>query len=280
MSKLINTLNQIRSCDSVGLASGVIRHLHWQLRVLFERFPCELPIGESRLYVDRPGGVAALVNAMGEYDYNNMNLLKIVLTQRPATFVDVGANIGSYTMVASQIPGTQVVSIEPHPVTFTLLKQNARLNGRDNVTCLNIASSQHDSEMRLSDERESSLNRVIGENDSVDKRLHVTSRRLETVCRELSIIPDLIKIDVEGHERAVLDGLGEFKNSPKMIFVEGGDRPEIQKWMRESEYLGPWFSHFKARVLSRSHQKRAEDPVFIREDFFSQLNDCGFSCTR
>ena len=35
----------------------------------------------SHLYVDRPGGVAALVDAMGEYDYNNMELLRLLLSQ-------------------------------------------------------------------------------------------------------------------------------------------------------------------------------------------------------
>jgi FkbM family methyltransferase len=214
---------------------------------------------------------------MGEYDYNNMQLLKLVLTQRPATFIDVGANIGSYTLVASQVPGTSVVSIEPHPVTFASLRENVRLNGRHNVTCLNIALSRDDSELRLSDHQESTLNRVLAAGEKVDHELHVTSRRLQTLCRELRITPDFIKIDVEGHEREVLDGLGESKTAPNMIFIEGGDRPEIQAWMRESEYVGPCFAHFKARVLSRSSQRRAEDPVFIRKNFVSELQRLGFN---
>jgi len=204
-------------------------------------------------------------------------LLKLVLTQRPAAFIDVGANIGSYTLVASQVPGTVVVSIEPHPVTFASLRENVRLNGRHNVTCLNIALSRDDSDLRLSDDQESTLNRVLAADESVDHELHVTSRRLQTLCRELNISPDFIKIDVEGHERAVLDGIGEFNIAPNMIFIEGGERTEIQAWMRESEYIGPCFVHFKARVLSRSRQRRAEDPVFIRKNFLSELQRLGFN---
>lgn len=276
MVQFLDTIHQIATCDSVGPVRGITAHLHWQLRRLFGRFPCELAIGESRLYVDRHGGVAALVNAMGEYDYNNMQLLKLVLTQRPATFIDVGANIGSYTLVASQVPGTEVVSIEPHPVTFASLRENVRLNGRHHVRCLNIALSRNDSKIRLSDDQESTLNRVLDANESVDHELHVTSRRLQTLCRELNITPDFIKIDVEGHEREVLDGFGESKTAPNMIFIEGGERPEIQAWMRESEYVGPCFAHFKTRVLSRSVQRRAEDPIFIRESFLSELQRLGF----
>jgi FkbM family methyltransferase len=277
MIQFLDTLHQIVRCDSVGPARGVTAHLRWQLRKLFGLFPCELPIGESRLYVDRPGGVAALVNAMGEYDYNNMELLKLVLTQRPAAFIDVGANIGSYTLVASEVPGTVVVSIEPHPVTFALLRENVRLNSRDNVTCLNIAVSRDDSDLRLSDDPESTLNRVLATDESVEHELHVTSRRLQTLCRELSVTPDFIKIDVEGHERAVLDGLGELKIAPNLIFIEGGERPEIQAWMWESDYFGPCFAHFKARVLSSSCQRRAEDPIFIHKNFLSELKRLGFN---
>jgi FkbM family methyltransferase len=277
MSDFLNTLSQIINCDGVGPVRGVVGHLHWQLRRLFNAFPCELPIGESRLYVDKPGGVAALVNAMGEYDYNNMRLLSLVLSQRPATFIDVGANIGSYTLIASQVAGTLVVSIEPHPVTFAALKENVRVNGRTNVRCLNIAVSREDSEIRLSDERESSLNRVLEDDEGVDRHLRVPSRQLQTISRELSVVPNVIKIDVEGHERAVLDGLGELNKIPQMIFVEGGERPEILAWMRGSEYLGPWFAHFKERVLSTVRQKRAEDPIFISKGFLMELRGLGFT---
>lgn len=277
MSHFLNTLGQIINCDGVGPVRGVMGHLHWQLRRLFNLFPCELPIGKSRLYVDKPSGVAALVNAMGEYDYNNMRLLDLVLSQRPATFIDVGANIGSYTLIASQVPGTLVVSIEPHPETFAALRENVRVNGRTNVRCLNIAVSCDDSEIRLSDERESSLNRVLEDDERAERQLRAPSRQLQTLSRELSFIPHFIKIDVEGHERAVLDGLGELNKIPKMILVEGGERPEILAWMRESEHLGPWFAHFKERILSGVRQKRVEDPIFISKDFLMELRGLGFT---
>src|SRR5579862_3264367 len=122
MSQLLNTLDQIMHSDSVGTFKGILRHSRWQLRRVLGRFPCELPIAGSHLYVDRPGGVAALVNAMGEYDYNNMELLRLVLSQGQNTFFDIGANIGSYTLIASEAPDTQVISIEPHPASFVLLR--------------------------------------------------------------------------------------------------------------------------------------------------------------
>src|SRR5579862_4517451 len=139
MSQLLNTLDQIMHSDSVGTFQGILRHSRWQLRRVLGRFPCELPIASSHLYVDRPGGVAALVNAMGEYDYNNMELLRLVLCKGEDTFFDIGANIGTYTLIASECADSEVVSIEPHPQTFALLKRNVELNARKNVICLNLA---------------------------------------------------------------------------------------------------------------------------------------------
>lgn len=279
MSHFVNTVRQILACDSVGPLRGITGHLGWQLRKSFGLFPCELTIGNSRLYVDRPGGVAALVNAMGEYDYNNMELLKLVLRQKPSAFIDVGANIGSYTLIASEIPGTVVMSIEPHPLTFESLKENVRRNSRTNVACVNIAVSRNDSDIRLSDGNEPALNRVLADDERTDREFVVKGRRLEGVCIELGVVPDVIKIDVEGYEDAVLAGLGIFKRSACMIFIEGGERLEVRSWMHESGYSGPWFVHFGSRALSGFPQKRPEDPVFIQRRWVSLLRQLEFNLT-
>lgn len=277
MIQFLNTLDQIRTCDCIGPIRGTIGHLRWQLRKLLGLFPCELTIGVSRIRVERPDGVAALVNAMGEYDYNNMEFLKLVLAQRPSTFADVGANIGSYTLIASEIPETKVFSMEPHPVTYALLQENVQLNRRGNVVCLNVAVSCKDSEVRLTDGEEPSLNHVLAADERVDREVCVPGRRLQTLCTELGIVPDFVKIDVEGHEHAVLDGLGNFKSAPRLIFIEGGDRPEIKEWMDESGYSGPWFAHFRERLLSRRPQRRPEDPIFVNRIYFSDLRRLDFN---
>src|SRR5580704_4698996 len=121
MIQFFDTLQQITQCDSVWACHGISKHLNWQVRKIFNRFPCELAVAGSKLYVDRPLAVAALINAMGEYDYNNMSLLKFLLAHFGGTFIDVGANIGVYSLIASEFAGVKVLSIEPHPATFRML---------------------------------------------------------------------------------------------------------------------------------------------------------------
>jgi len=82
MIQFFDTIRQIKDSDSVGVLPGIFRHLQWQVRKLFNGFPCELSLAGSKLHVEGPLSVAALVNSMGEYDYNNMGLLKLVLSDR------------------------------------------------------------------------------------------------------------------------------------------------------------------------------------------------------
>lgn len=263
MIHFLNTIDQIVHSDSVGALQGIIRHSQWQLRKLFRKFPCELPIARSHLYVDRPSGVAALVNAMGEYDYNNMELLRFVLSLGDSTFFDIGANIGVYTLIASEFPDSYVVSIEPHPSTFALLKLNVELNARSNVRCLNLALSSKESDVFLSDFSETEINRVLKPGEEQGRALLVRSRRFDEVCHELNLVPDILKIDVEGHEEEVLRGLGDLAGTAKMIFIERGDLPELRALLQTAGYSGPWFFHFKQKLLSKKKQARPEDPVYL-----------------
>jgi FkbM family methyltransferase len=283
MSHFLNTLSQIASSESVGTLGGFSRHLGWQIRRLFRRFPCELRLAASRLCIDQPCGVGALINAMGKYDYNNMSLLQLVLSHGENTFIDVGANIGSYTLLASELPGTKVISIEPHPETFSQLVGNVRLNGRSNVTCLNLAISARDGEVFLTNGDEPSLNRVVSTSNGVGNvpaTIRVPCRRLDGLCRELALHPDLVKIDVEGHQSAVLDGLLSGDQLPKLVFIEDGEQPEICSRMHAAGYIGPLFVHFARRLFSVMRQKRPEDSVYVHPDFLPSLQRINFELPR
>src|SRR5258708_20868101 len=157
MRHFLTTLDQIAHAESVGTLEGVRRHLQWQVRRLLGDFPCELTISQSKLRVLSPVGVAALVNAMGEYDYNNMRFIRSFLERSGGTFFDVGANIGSYTLIASEILHANEVNIKPHPETFAALAENIPLNTRHNVTCLSVAASNYDGAIRLTDASDSCL---------------------------------------------------------------------------------------------------------------------------
>jgi len=277
MIQFFNTVRQILNCDSVQASEGLSRHLAWQCRRVFNRFPVELRIADSRLRVERPCGVAALVNAMGEYDFNNMELIRLLLFRTKGTLIDVGANIGSYTIVASEISEATVISVEPHPVTFRWLRENVRLNGRQNVTCLNLAISSRDGQIQFTDGQDLSTNHVITANEANVSLISIEGCRLDTICDRLEVIPDFVKIDVEGHEPEVLEGFGTYGSLAKLILVENGERKNVRDWMSKCGFAGPLFAHAKTWVLSTAKQRRPEDPVYVRKAFLDQMLDFGFT---
>lgn len=237
--QFINSVQQIIRCESVGVLEGMHRHLGWQARRMLRRFPCELTISRSRLFVGRPTGVAALVNCMGMYDFNNMNLLKLVLSAGPATFVDVGANIGTYTLVASEVATASVLSIEPHPGTFAMLLRNVNSNGRTNVACLNAAMSDHEGQVPFTNQAGSPVNRVMGSSENGDMCIRVPCRTLDGTCQQFKIQPDIVKVDVERHEGQILAGFRQFLPGTKLLLIEGGEQSDTRSSLNAVGFLGP-----------------------------------------
>ena len=221
-----------------------------------------------------PIGVAPLVNSMGIYDFNNMSLLSLVLKMTKGVFIDIGANIGSYTLVASEVKDAKVISIEPHSKTFERLIENITINGRENVYPMNVAISSQSAEIILVENSiDSTKNRVIEIDESMCRHncTKVAGKSLDDLCGELEIRPTLIKIDVEGHEAEVLKGFKKEHGSVQMMIIENGDNIKIKERLRDMGFLGPLYMHFKKKKILPLPHRVNEDPIYIRENFHSVL---------
>lgn len=119
------------------------------------------------------------------------------------TVVDVGANIGLYTMIASVAVGAggHVHAIEPDPRIAGYLRGNLRLNRTANVTTHNVALGARAGSLRFSDQGQDDRNCVVEHGPGRD----VPVVRLDALPIGAPDIA-LLKIDVEGYEAFVLDG--------------------------------------------------------------------------
>lgn len=136
-------------------------------------------------------------------------------------FIDVGANRGSYTVLAGAAIGASVVAVEPVPETFASLKHNVELNGMvGRVECLNIGLGDQDGVLRFTADASDCVNHVVAEGEQTGKTVEVSVRRLDDVVRGRS--PVLMKMDVEGYEWFVLQGALETLDceSLRAIIVE------------------------------------------------------------
>jgi FkbM family methyltransferase len=127
---------------------------------------------------------------------------------------DVGANVGFYTLLFSHLAGTggKVLAFEPFPRNVALLRRHIEMNRCANVTVFDSAVGDREGTVLFEEAPSASMGRV-----SARGRLAVQCRRLDQIMSEDLPPPDLIKIDVEGSESAVLAGALEILQKHKPI---------------------------------------------------------------
>ena len=134
------------------------------------------------------------------------------------TFIDVGANIGLHTIVAASIVGPtgRVISIEPHPRTAAWMRSNLQLNGMEWVDFHQVALGRESTRAGLTSLRQDDQNYLRQEGHDVAVR-----PLDEIVPADLDV--DLIKLDVEGYEPAVLAGATATLRRTVVVFFEVRD---------------------------------------------------------
>lgn len=127
------------------------------------------------------------------------------------TFVDVGAHVGYYSLLAARQVGPQgkVYSFEPEPVNYSLLIKNVELNGYSNVSAKSNAVSGSVGSVSLHvSALDSGRNSVYRHGLPEQGIIEVETTTLDAFFEAKSWPKiDLIKMDVEGAEQDVLNGM-------------------------------------------------------------------------
>jgi FkbM family methyltransferase len=142
-------------------------------------------------------------------------------------FVDAGANVGAYTVLAGGVAGARTLSFEPHPDSFRCLQRNIAVNALGSLavakqTALGRASGR----VRLTD-ADGMENRVLS-SPSAGAGIEVPILPLDEALAGQPV-PAVIKMDVEGFESEVLAGAQHTLQQPGllgMIIERGGSGQE------------------------------------------------------
>jgi FkbM family methyltransferase len=135
------------------------------------------------------------------------------------TFLDIGANIGVYSLFLSQVTSIKAIhSFEPTPDTFAELQKNLEANGI-NAAPHNKAVSDRPATLKFG-----IVYQLSGANSVIDTSIHQRfERQIEVDAVRLDDYLPLrdarlcIKIDVEGHERQVLAGMGDLLMGNRVV---------------------------------------------------------------
>lgn len=174
------------------------------------------------------------------------------------TIVDVGANIGYYTLLFSKLTGEsgRVYAFEPEPQNFALLQQNLARNGRTNVQVFNLAASDQGGESFLYLSTENHGDHQAYLSDCERQKVRITMTPLDD-CVTGPI--DLVKMDVQGFEAHVLDGMRSIiATSPRLtIFTEfwpeglrraGSDAAEFLASLRACDFEIFFINEYAGRL--------------------------------
>jgi FkbM family methyltransferase len=149
-----------------------------------------------------------VLHEQGRWFESEMTMLPRLL-EKGATFVDVGAKIGAYSIPAAQIVGStgRVVAFEPTIQARLLLDASVRRNGFDWVVIRSEALSDHDGQAELYFDAETELASLSRATSGASRSVTVPLTTLDAVHAEIGIgNTSLLKWDAEGAEEAILRG--------------------------------------------------------------------------
>jgi len=268
-------LNLIKTLISHPLNSknkikALFRFVKWQVSVRINPFPIVYPFTENSKLIIKKGMTGATGNLYcGLHEYYDMGFL-LHLLRNDDVFVDVGANIGSYTILASAEIGAESISIEPVPLTFGYLKDNIALNNiGDLVETHNIGLAGRPGSIKFTGNLDT-INHVATHDDK-----DVIDVQIDTLdCIVNTRNPCLIKIDVEGYESEVLKGACQTLINPslKALIVElngsgeryGYDDDEVHKTITDAGFFPFEYDPF-SRALLPIKTFGNQNTIYIRD---------------
>lgn len=157
---------------------------------------------------------------------------------RPGDVVfDVGANVGSYTILASVLVGAKgyVVAFEPAPLNVTYLREHVRLNNLTNVQVVESAIARESGTVRFYLDPDRVKGRIMEHGTSTVKAMSIDGA-VSLLMRK----PNCIKIDVEGAEVDVLRGAEETLRTirPALFIATHGSvqDAECRQLLRDAGY--------------------------------------------
>lgn len=231
-------------------------------------------LNEIKVKVKKGDGIVGNFHSYLQEPNDSIFLLHFL--NKKSVFIDIGANVGHYSLLASIISKASVISIEPVNKTFQRLKNNILLNNvSDQVKLLNIGLSDKKGKLFFSD-NQFTTNKVSLDNKGTEINVEI----LDDICKDVKV--EIIKIDVEGYEYFVLNGAKNTLNSDdlKVIIIELNDSGksfgindlQIINLLNESGFKQYKYDIFNRKLSPIDYKNESQfNTIFIKDiDFVMQ----------
>lgn len=209
------------------------------------------------LHLNRNDGYqSGMISALGVWEPGTTKLFLKQLRSGDVV-VDVGANIGWFTMLSAKLVGSggMVLSFEPETTNFEILHSSVSANHFGNVIAFQSCVSSSNGIVVLNVTDSAGLHSILTPlRGKIVRRVSVPTVRLDDITESLGLVRiDLLKIDVEGAEPLVLSGASKLLDGSKI-------RSIIMEWNPQS-----WqdFRELQATLLKNYRMYRFSSTLSI-----------------
>lgn len=263
------------SLNRKNKSKALLRFIKWQLNTRINPYPVIFPFAEKSKLLMWKGLTGATGNLYcGLHEFEDMAFVLHFL-RKDDLFVDIGANVGSYTVLSASEVGAETISFEPVPQTFRTLKTNITLNNiEDRTKALNIGLGKEKGELKFTKSFDT-VNHVATEQET--DTIDVQIEKFDEVVNLSK--PSLVKIDVEGFETEVLNGMGSalINSNLKGIIIElngsgkryGYDEEKIHEKLLSHNFRPFFYSPIERKLIS-TEKFGSHNTIYIREIEFTQ----------
>jgi len=179
-----------------------------------------IEIDGHKMFLDSFDSLRLSIN--GVYEKESTEIVKRII-EKGDIVVDVGANIGYYTLLFAKLvgPNGKVYAFEPEPKNFNILKKNIKINGYNNVKLVQKAVSSITGKTKLYIASDNMGSHSMIKNDQKEI-ISIDSIRLDDYFHEYKEKIKFIKLDIEGNEMEAIKGMISIlkKNSEIKIMTE------------------------------------------------------------
>ncbi len=255
---------------------ALIRFFKWQVGSWLVPGKVLIPwVNGSRIFAGFMMSGSAGCAYSGLHEFEEM-AFTLHFLRRDDLFVDVGANVGVFTVLAGSAIGARCISVEPGEAAYNHLQDNITINQlSDRVLAIKVCVSNDDSSCCFVNSNESTLSHIASTAEQ-NNMSNVATKRIDTILAGEA--PMFMKIDVEGYEKhALMGAVNTLKSKElKAILIEVGehswrysiDPAEIHGLLSDSGFRPYRYNPFSRTIDLVKATNREPNSLYIRDEAF------------
>jgi len=216
-----------------------------------------------KMFLDPLDSLALSINKV--YEEFETEMVKKIIKEGDAV-VDIGANIGYYTLIFAKLVKNKgrVIAFEPEPNNFKLLEKNLEINGYKNVDINQKAVSSNTGRTTLYLDETNLGGHTMGKKIPNQKSIEIDSIKLDDYFKNYDRKIDFIKMDVEGAEMEAIKGMFTIlQNSHDIKILSEFDVNHLKKFNVKPEDFLQILEDFGFNIYSL--QKKKVKPFGVKK---------------